>query len=55
MESRELLEKLREKNRQALEGGGANRIKKQHETGKLTARWQRRDTLPPKKHGNIPL
>ncbi len=38
MESKEFLEKLEEKNRQALEGGGADRIRKQHESGKLTAR-----------------
>jgi propionyl-CoA carboxylase beta chain len=38
MESSELLEKLRENNRQALEGGGPERVKKQHDSGKLTAR-----------------
>ncbi|MGD9826963.1 MAG: carboxyl transferase domain-containing protein, partial [Desulfobacter sp.] len=38
METRTPMEKLQEKSRQALEGGGAGRIKKQHESGKLTAR-----------------
>jgi len=38
MDSSELLEKLREKTRQALEGGGPDRIRKQHDSGKLTAR-----------------
>ncbi len=38
MESNELLEKLEHLNRKALEGGGPDRIKKQHESGKLTAR-----------------
>ncbi|MDQ1271295.1 MAG: propionyl-CoA carboxylase beta chain [Thermodesulfobacteriota bacterium] len=38
METRTSMEKLQEKSRQALEGGGAGRIKKQHESGKLTAR-----------------
>jgi propionyl-CoA carboxylase beta chain len=38
MESKELLEKLDHKNKQAMEGGGSDRIKKQHDTGKLTAR-----------------
>ena len=38
MESKELLEKLEHKNKQAMEGGGSDRIKKQHDTGKLTAR-----------------
>lgn len=38
MENKELLEKLEQKNKQALEGGGANQIKKQHDSGKLTAR-----------------
>jgi propionyl-CoA carboxylase beta chain len=38
MKSKELLEKLEQKNRQAMEGGGPDRIKKQHESGKLTAR-----------------
>ncbi len=32
------LRELEEKNRQALEGGGADRITRQHEAGKLTAR-----------------
>src|SRR5687768_3307443 len=32
------LERLDEMNRRALEGGGAARIEKQHESGKLTAR-----------------
>ncbi|MBU0698518.1 MAG: methylmalonyl-CoA carboxyltransferase, partial [Proteobacteria bacterium] len=38
MEFKELLEKLEQKNKQAMEGGGLDRIKKQHESGKLTAR-----------------
>jgi propionyl-CoA carboxylase beta chain len=38
MDSKTALEVLEQKNRQALEGGGAERIKKQHEGGKLTAR-----------------
>ena len=38
MNSKALLDILEQKNRQALEGGGAERIKKQHEGGKLTAR-----------------
>ena len=38
MDSKELLEKLEQKNKQALAGGGAKRIAKQHEAGKLTAR-----------------
>ena len=44
MEVKNLLEKLEQKNRAALEGGGAERIRKQHESGKLTAR-ERIDTL----------
>jgi propionyl-CoA carboxylase beta chain len=44
MESIELLEKLEHLNRKALEGGGPDRIKKQHESGKLTAR-ERIDSL----------
>lgn len=40
METKTSMEKLQEKSRQALEGGGAGRIKKQHESGKLTAREQ---------------
>jgi len=38
MESSELLEKLRQKQIQALAGGGEDKIQKQHEGGKLTAR-----------------
>jgi propionyl-CoA carboxylase beta chain len=38
MDSKALLDILEQKNRQALEGGGASRVKKQHEAGKLTAR-----------------
>lgn len=38
METKTPLEKLEEKNRLASEGGGADRIRKQHESGKLTAR-----------------
>src|ERR1700690_1956130 len=32
------IQRLDEMNRRALEGGGAERVKKQHEGGKLTAR-----------------
>lgn len=38
MDLKTLLEQLAEKNGQALEGGGAERIQRQHEGGKLTAR-----------------
>jgi propionyl-CoA carboxylase beta chain len=38
MDSKSLLDILEQKNRQALEGGGGARVKKQHEGGKLTAR-----------------
>jgi propionyl-CoA carboxylase beta subunit len=38
MESGDLLNKLEQKNKAVLEGGGAARIKKQHDAGKLTAR-----------------
>ena len=38
MESSELLEKLRQKQLHALSGGGEEKIRKQHEAGKLTAR-----------------
>lgn len=38
MNSKELLNKLEEKNQQALLGGGPKRIEKQHQIGKLTAR-----------------
>jgi propionyl-CoA carboxylase beta chain len=38
MEAVDMLAKLEKNNQQALEGGGAGRIKKQHEAGKLTAR-----------------
>lgn len=44
MENKELLKELEERNRRALEGGGAARIQKQHEGGKLTAR-ERLDAL----------
>ncbi len=44
MNNAELLRQLEEKNRQALEGGGAKRIKKHHESGRLTAR-ERLDCL----------
>jgi len=44
MEIQELLNRLEQKNSQATEGGGADRIRKQHESGKLTAR-ERIDTL----------
>jgi propionyl-CoA carboxylase beta chain len=38
MDSKVALDILEQKNRQALEGGGPDRIKKQHQGGKLTAR-----------------
>jgi propionyl-CoA carboxylase beta chain len=38
MDSKTTLDVLEQKNRQALEGGGPERIKKQHHGGKLTAR-----------------
>ncbi len=38
MESKELLEKLEQKSKEALEGGGAKKIEKQHQEGKMTAR-----------------
>jgi propionyl-CoA carboxylase beta chain len=38
MDSKAALDILEQKNRQALEGGGPERIKKQHQGGKLTAR-----------------
>jgi propionyl-CoA carboxylase beta chain len=38
MEPKILLETLEEKSKQAMQGGGADRIKTQHESGKLTAR-----------------
>jgi propionyl-CoA carboxylase beta chain len=38
MDNKELIEQLEAKNRQALESGGADRIRKHHESGKLTAR-----------------
>jgi len=38
MDSSELLEKLRQKQIQSLAGGGEDKIQKQHEGGKLTAR-----------------
>ncbi len=44
MNNAELLGQLAEKNRQALEGGGAERIRKLHESGRLTAR-ERLDCL----------
>ncbi|OGR28853.1 MAG: methylmalonyl-CoA carboxyltransferase [Desulfobacterales bacterium RIFOXYA12_FULL_46_15] len=44
MNNAELLGQLEEKNRQALEGGGAERIRKHHESGRLTAR-ERLDCL----------
>lgn len=36
--SHDLLAKLEEKGREALQGGGPDRVQKQHESGKLTAR-----------------
>jgi len=38
MNSKDLLDKLEERNRRALEGGGPARIAKQHASGRLTAR-----------------
>jgi propionyl-CoA carboxylase beta chain len=47
MESSELLEKLRKMKTCALEGGGENKIRKQHESGKLTARERIQRLLDP--------
>jgi propionyl-CoA carboxylase beta chain len=44
MESKQLLKNLELKNMQAMAGGGSDRIHKQHESGKLTAR-ERIDSL----------
>ncbi|KJS31567.1 MAG: methylmalonyl-CoA carboxyltransferase [Desulfatitalea sp. BRH_c12] len=44
MDNKELLAQLEAKNRQTLESGGEDRIRKQHEGGKLTAR-ERLDIL----------
>jgi propionyl-CoA carboxylase beta subunit len=38
MDNKELLNEMEARNRRAMEGGGAERIRKQHESGKLTAR-----------------
>ncbi len=38
MEPKDLLAKLEQKSQEALQGGGASRIQKQHESGKLSAR-----------------
>jgi propionyl-CoA carboxylase beta subunit len=38
MEITDLLQQLDQRNKQAKEGGGADKVKKQHESGKLTAR-----------------
>jgi propionyl-CoA carboxylase beta subunit len=38
MDSKALFEELEKRNRQALEGGGAERTQRQHDSGKLTAR-----------------
>jgi propionyl-CoA carboxylase beta chain len=38
MEITDLLQQLDQRNKQAMEGGGADKVKKQHESGKLTAR-----------------
>ncbi|MGV8075642.1 MAG: acyl-CoA carboxylase subunit beta [Syntrophobacteraceae bacterium] len=47
MDVKAFLERLEEKNRQALEGGGAKRIQKQHASGKLTARERIERLLDP--------
>ena len=44
MDNHELIKQLEEKNRNAVKGGGEDRIRKQHESGKLTAR-ERLDIL----------
>lgn len=44
MSTREKLERLREERRRALEGGGAERLQRQHDKGKLGAR-ERLDLL----------
>jgi propionyl-CoA carboxylase beta chain len=38
MDSKAFLEQLERRNRQALDGGGAERTQRQHASGKLTAR-----------------
>ena len=38
MEITDLLQQLDQRNKQAMEGGGTDKVKKQHESGKLTAR-----------------
>ena len=38
MDTKQLLEKLEDLNRKTLEGGGSDRVEKQHANGKLTAR-----------------
>ncbi len=38
MEITDLLQQLDRRNQQAMQGGGADKVKKQHESGKLTAR-----------------
>ena len=48
MEAADLLAELDKNNQQALEGGGADRIKKQHDAGKLTARERIDHLLDPK-------
>jgi propionyl-CoA carboxylase beta chain len=47
MDSRALLEELEKRNRQTLEGGGAERIQRQHQSGKLTARERIEKLLDP--------
>lgn len=42
---------LERRRHEAVHAGPAAAVAKQHARGKLTAR----ETLPPKKHGNIPL
>jgi propionyl-CoA carboxylase beta chain len=47
MDSKALLEELEKRNRQTLEGGGAGRIERQHESGKRTARERIEKLLDP--------
>ncbi|MEW5908641.1 MAG: acyl-CoA carboxylase subunit beta [Thermodesulfobacteriota bacterium] len=47
MDSKTVLAKLEEKSRQSLQGGGPDRIRKQHESGKLTARERIERLLDP--------
>ncbi len=47
MDNKELLNEMEARNRRAMEGGGAERIRKQHDSGKLTARERMAALLDP--------